>query len=169
MQDFPSVTVMPGPAVAQRSKQASCQLATCLLLALLCACQPAPLPSPGPLPEQLQATRIEQVQRLHIAQGKCDLVLSRNLHNHGITIASQAPADASLRLHLSNQGPLRQHLPLIGTLGWQAHYHAEIIGAHRKILLSLFGQEASLTLREMCDDIGDEIAYKLKDYFPSGK
>lgn len=165
MQDFPCKNILTRPAFLQRNNDGTSHFATALCIALLSACGlPHPAYSAGPPPERLHATEIGQVHQLHVSAGECTAVLADSLRRHGYAVSNAKVVDASLKVALSHKRPLRENLPIIKTLGWQAHYRAELTGAGERVLLSLFGQEGSLTFRELCDDIGDEIAYKLKEY-----
>ena len=167
MQEFPSKTASLAAKRKQGSGHFHLAALLCLLAALLNACdQGQSLGKPEPYSGNLKAKNLQQMQVLHIKPGECAAVLRDNLAGHGLTIHQSGPADASLRLQLSNKRPLRQHLPIIETLGWQAHYRADVLGADNRILLSMLGQEGSLSMNELCDDIGDEIANKLQDYLP---
>lgn len=115
-------------------------------------------------PTAVSATEIGQVRSLHIAAGVCSPVLRHNLAAHGLQLAGGVEVDAVLRLELRHRRPLRESLPLIQSLGERAKYTATLTGAGDKALLSLYGEEGSLSLRELCDDIGDEIANKLAVY-----
>ena len=134
-------------------------LATCFLV----ACDP-PVQDQVIVPETLRATDIRQASHFSVEDGDCAGVLRANLSGHGLNLEPASRVDASLRLQLSQLRPLREHLPIIKTLGWQAKYRLEVRGAEQKTLLNLYGQEGSLSFQELCDDIGDEIANKLNDY-----
>lgn len=114
-----------------------------------------------PAPKHLTATDLPEASRFHVADGPCASRLRFTLAGHGHDIALDGHADAILILTLVSHSPLRDSLPLIGGLGVQAQYRAEIQGANHQPMLSIYGQEGSLTFNELCDDIGDEIADKL--------
>lgn len=142
----------------------------CLGLGLICllpACDRAASdPSLVLPPTAITASEIEQVQRIHILAGDCAEILRANLSGHGFDIVGNQPVGAVIELKLRQLRPLRESLPVVESLGAQAKYEARLIGANAQILLSLYGQEGSLSLAELCDDIGDEIANKLAEYLP---
>ena len=134
---------------------------------LLVACgKPVDSGAIQPTEDRLNASDLSQIQRIHIEEGRCAAVIRHNLSQHGFSIARDGDADALLSVTLIQLRPLRESLPIIQTLGAQTQYRADIKGHKGKILLSLYGQEGSLSFDELCDDISDEIAGKLADYLP---
>ncbi|MGB1581192.1 MAG: hypothetical protein ACPHER_06765 [Nevskiales bacterium] len=164
MQEFPPKTAKPAPGLKAISRRLIRIASLSLLTALTNACDQATIDKETQPPSgQLTATSVQKIKVLHIAVGDCSTVLRQNLAEHGFNIHRSGAASASLHLSLSNQRPLREHLPLIHTLGWQAHYRADITGAQSRKIFTVLGQEGSLSKQELCDDIGDEIAQKLRE------
>lgn len=135
-------------------------------LNLLACCPTEPSAPDSPIPGHLLAQNLGEIRVLHIAGQDCAEVLRHNLPGHGYPLSDGREAGANLIVQLSQQHPLRESLPLIKTLGQQASYRADLLGREGQPLLSIYGQEGSLSLTELCDDIGDEIANKLDAYLP---
>ena len=118
-------------------------------------------------PSLILAGEISQVRHLHISDSECANILRRNLLGKGFSLPNNGAVDAVLRLYLYQQSPLRESLPIIKTLGAKAKYRATLVGIDNTPLLSLYGQEGSLSFSELCDDIADELANKLTSLLPN--
>ncbi len=110
-----------------------------------------------------RATHISKVRTLHLTSNDCPAGIRKALQEHGYALlAEDQPADAALKVTVTRTGRNLQSVPEFGGFGSKANYTAEVVGAENKILFSTAGKEGSITSKEMCEDIGDEIAEKLK-------
>lgn len=107
----------------------------------------------------LSETNAIFVQGEKCVEGVTAALAERNI---GVT-SSREKANATLKLDIASQGRNLDEVPEFGGFGHKAAYSATLTGAEEKILFSTAGDEGSTTHNEMCEDIGDEIASRLKD------
>lgn len=114
-------------------------------------------------PEDTRATHIGNVRTMHLATNDCPAGIKKALVQHGFAVlADDRPADARLQVTVTRTGRNLQNIPEFGGFGAKASFTAEVIGAQDKVLFATGGQEGSLTSKELCEDIGDELAEKLQ-------
>lgn len=110
-----------------------------------------------------RATHINKVRTMHLSTNDCPAGVRKSLQEHGFSIqADDQPADAKLVVNITRTGRNLQNVPEFGGFGAKASFTAEVIGAEDKVLFATGGEEGSITSKEMCEDIGDEIAEKLR-------
>ena len=112
---------------------------------------------------KITATNLGQVRTMHLNTNDCPHGVKKALREHGFSILENTQdADARLDVNITRTGRNLDQIPEFGGFGAKATFTANVIGAEDKILYSTSGNEGSLSSEELCEDIGDEIAEKLR-------
>lgn len=114
-------------------------------------------------PAKVTATHINQVRTMHLSTNDCPHGVNKALREHGFAILENTQeADARLEVNITRTGRNLDQVPEFGGFGAKASFSASVIGAEDKVLFTTSGKEGSLSSEELCEDIGDELAEKLK-------
>jgi|GEM_PF-4925539 len=118
------------------------------------------------LPAQARATRASEVHSVFLVAEECRTAIANALEDEHIRLGAPGDTvDVILNLKLTLVSGWLTEAPLIGRwlggFATRAVYEAKLIGRDSHVLLSLHGEERAFTGREMCQDIGDNIADRL--------
>ncbi|GEM_PF-1884976 len=143
-----------------RHERVALSISIPLLLALpLTACDlSGETEKPGPT-----ATHINQVRTMQLQTNDCPAGIAKALREHGFAVLEEnQQADARLDVTVTRTGRNLDQVPEFGGFGAKATFSAKVIGADDAVLFTTSGKEGSLTSEEMCEDLGDELAEKLR-------
>ena len=102
------------------------------------------------------------VDSIFVMPNDCASGLMSALGERGFSHASAAAdADAVLQVSITDRGRNLEDIADFVGFGARADYTARLTGLNGKTLFATSGTEGSITQREMCEDIGDEIAQRL--------
>lgn len=112
----------------------------------------------GPSAESMGHVRIVRLET-----NSCESGIRAGLGERGFsTTKSQGTVDAVLTVSVSHSGRNLDNLPSFGGVGNRAGYSATVKGKGGKVLFSTSGDEGSINMNELCQDIGDEIGSRMK-------
>lgn len=95
------------------------------------------------------ARSVQEVDAIWLDSNVCTSGISQEIHEHGfVAVSSPRKADAVLEVNV-------RHLD--ANAGASARYTATLRGADDRVLFSITGREDSITQKELCADIGDDI------------
>lgn len=101
------------------------------------------------------ARSLHQVDAIWVDSNMCSAGLSNELSEHGFQqTSSPRIADAILDVNVRQERT---------NLGAEARYTATLRGENGRVLFSMNGNEESLTQRELCADISDDIFDRLEN------
>lgn len=113
-----------------------------------------------------RAESLKVVTSLHIPTEDCAVELNQALQNQGLRVAKSGEVDIILHFTLKPQAGWFSGFEFLDGFvkgfATRAVYEAQFYGKDEKRLLTLHGEKSSLTGREMCQDIGDDLADRLK-------
>ena len=113
--------------------------------------------------EDVRVSHLSKVRSVHLQTNDCPAGISKGLREHGFAVVEQdQKADAELVVNVIRTGRNLDDVPQFGGFGAKAQFQVEVIGKDDKALFTTAGDEGSLTSKELCEDIGDEIAEKMK-------
>lgn len=113
---------------------------------------------------QARADSVAGVVNIHVQAESCRDGIQAALAERGLGVAETAgQADAILEVKIVSEGRNLQDIPEFGGFGSKASYNAKLYGADDSVLFSTVGEEGSLTYVELCEDIGDELADRIKE------
>ena len=108
------------------------------------------------------AKSVEKVSTIRVEAGSCGGGISAALAERGFSPTDKSKVDAVMKIDVNHTGRNLDSIPSFGGVGSKATYSATLIGARGKELFSTSGSEGSLNMDELCQDIGDDIADRLK-------
>ena len=115
---------------------------------------------------QPRASNTTSIASLHIRAEDCATELREALDRKGLRVADNGPVDVILQFQLKPQRGWFTGFDLIDNFvrgfATKASYQAQLLGVNEQTLLTLHGEERALTGRELCQDIGDNLADRLK-------
>jgi hypothetical protein len=109
------------------------------------------------------ARSLGEVNVVRLQAEDCASGISRALDSHGFTVApvnEKSEVDAVLQVSV-NRLP-RPQKTLFGK-GEEVSYAATLRGARNKLLFSTSGSEESFNMKELCEDVGENIADRLAE------
>jgi hypothetical protein len=102
-----------------------------------------------------KANSLREVGLIHVDANDCSGAMNSELADRGFGLSrSSQRADATLVLSLRE----REN----DTIGRDGRYIAQLVGERGKVLFSTVGHENSLNHGELCADISDDVADKLR-------
>lgn len=115
------------------------------------------------MPQDNRADHISKVRTLHLQTNDCPAGISKALQSQGYAVMKEdQEADALLKVTVNRTGRNLDQVPEFGGFGAKANFNVDVVGKDDKVLFTTAGEEGSLTSKELCEDIGDEIAEKLR-------
>lgn len=109
------------------------------------------------------ATSISEVHTVFVSANDCTAGIRNGLGERGFgAVGTAADADGVLTVTIEDRGRNMDQIPEFGGFGSKAGYSASLTGAEGKSLFATSGDEGSVTHKEMCQDIGDEIGERLR-------
>jgi hypothetical protein len=109
------------------------------------------------------AESMGQVRVVQLNSESCRSGISAGLGERGFSTTSSGKVDAILDVNIDHSGRNLDNIPSFGGVGNKASYSATLRGAGGKVLFSTSGNEGSVNMEELCQDIGDEIGGRMKD------
>ncbi len=104
-----------------------------------------------------------QVELIGLDTNMCELGITQEMSNEGFLVTDKTRvSDAVLEVSIRTNGSVADHSEVE-----QAHYSAVLVGAADRVLFATGGTENGPNLKELCEDIGDEIASQLGDRISS--
>lgn len=111
-----------------------------------------------------QAETLRDANAIFVEGNQCAANITEALAESDLGVTTRAEdADSTLKVSVNNDGRNLDELPEFGGIGHKAAYSASLIGAEGIVLFSTTGDEGSISYDEMCEDIGDEIAERMKE------
>ncbi|MGH8459387.1 MAG: hypothetical protein ACRESV_08550 [Nevskiales bacterium] len=109
------------------------------------------------------AESIGQVRVVQLNAKSCRSSISSALAERGFSTSGSRKVDAILDVSVNHSGRNLDNIPSFGGVGNKASYTAKLRGADDKLLFSTSGSEGSITMEELCQDIGDNIGERMQD------
>lgn len=109
------------------------------------------------------AKSLADVSVIRVKANNCSGGIRSALSGRGFSVTtSDGKVDAVLDVNVTTKGRNLDKIPSFGGVGNKASYSANLRGAGDKVLFSTAGSEGSINMDELCGDIGDNIADRLK-------
>lgn len=113
--------------------------------------------------EDSRVTQLGKVRSVHLQTNDCPVGIGKGLREHGFALLERdQEADATLVVNVIRTGRNLDSVPEFGGFGAKAQFQVELLGQDDAVLFTTAGEEGSITRKELCEDIGDEIAEKMK-------
>jgi hypothetical protein len=108
------------------------------------------------------AKSLDKVRTIRVEANSCAGGIGAALADRGFSPKESGKVDAVMQVNVSHTGRNLDNIPSFGGIGNKATYAASLRGARDKELFSTSGSEGSINQDELCQDIGDDIADRLK-------
>lgn len=128
---------------------------------------PAGIAAAPPGQPMARATDRRAIRSVFLLREDCRQALVSALPREGFRVSETGePVDALLALTVNTRGGWMSGWALVDNflqgIAARAHYEAKLMGRDHRILLTHHGEEWALSGRELCQDIGDNLADRLK-------